>query len=206
MAMIFLLAAGSPGVVPAQTPTGPFLMSTNFAADLLGPLDIRPETWGCADATQWTVTFSPPVGYSVRVIAIHGDLISWIKTIPGTNPPPPATPPESSAGVLVSIQTTDPVNSGRCDLCADVAHLRRGLAASDMTGNEKATAVTMLYVQDGVSKEMPKSRAAFDRNNLNVVLRHDNKLVVTVAAWLNTTGKPIHIEPTFTMKYEWVGN
>ena len=75
-----------------------------------------------------------------------------------------------------------------------------------MTGNEKATAVTMLYVQDGVSKEMPKSRAAFDRNNLNVVLRHDNKLVVTVAAWLNTTGKPIHIEPTFTMKYEWVGN
>jgi hypothetical protein len=34
-------------------------------------------------------------------------------------------------------------------------------------------------------------------------LEPDNKLLVTVASWLNTTGKPVHIEPTFTVVYRW---
>ena len=45
--------------------------------------------------------------------------------------------------------------------------------------------------------------AHFDYDKVNVLLEPDNKLLVKVAAWLNTTGRPIHTEATFTVVYRY---
>jgi hypothetical protein len=59
----------------------------------------------------------------------------------------------------------------------------------------------MLYVQHAM--ESAPVRAPFDYDRVNVLLEPDNKLLVKVAAWLNSTGKPIHIEPTFSVVYRY---
>jgi hypothetical protein len=82
----------------AQT-LGPFIATSNFAADLSGGEDTRPGCYGTADLATWSITFDPPAGYAVRILSIHGDLVSWIKSLPGD----PATPAESTAGVLLNI-------------------------------------------------------------------------------------------------------
>jgi hypothetical protein len=46
-------------------------------------------------------------------------------------------------------------------------------------------------------------RASFDREvSVNGLLESDNVLVIKVASWLNVTGKPIHMEPTFNVTYQ----
>jgi hypothetical protein len=177
----------------AQT-DGPFVASSNFTADLSGTEDTRPGCYGTADVATWNITFAPPAGYAVRILAIHGDLVSWIKSLPGD----PATPAESTAGVLLGIQSTPhATTSGRCDWCSDVATRLKLL-----TPRPVVQGTTMVYIQDSVAQLAPKSRAQYDRP-VNQLLEADNKLLVTVASWLNTTGKPIHIEPTFTVVYRW---
>jgi len=173
---------------------GPFDASMNFAANLLGPVDTRPDCWGNADVATWTVSFNPPAGFQVRILSVHGDLVSWIATLPGDTS---LTPPQSNAGVLLGLQSTDPAASGRCDWCADVVARQ---PPAGIRVNVQAT--TMLYIQDSVAGLMPKSRASYDRADVNTLLQSDNKLVVTVASWLNTTGKLIHIEPTFVVTYQ----
>jgi hypothetical protein len=172
---------------------GPFTASANFATNLNGPIDTRPECWGTAEVASWTLTFNPPPGYRVRILAIDGDLVSWIVTLPGDTV---AVPAQSAAGVLLGLQTSDPVNSGRCDFCSDVA--RRLPISQDLA----VQSTTILYIQDSVAQLMPKSRAAYTRSAVNSMLNADNKLIVTVASWLNTTGKMIHIEPTFVVTYQ----
>jgi hypothetical protein len=172
---------------------GPFTASSNFAADLSGAPDTRPGCWGTADAAQWSVTFAPPAGYAVRIVAIHGDLIAWIKSLPGDAP----TPAESAAGILLGLQSTPHAGmSGRCDWCSDMAPRRLGHGPAALQGT------TMLYIQDAVAQLAPKSRAQYDLPAVNQLLGADNKLLVTVASWLNTTRKPIHVEPTFTVVYD----
>ena len=173
---------------------GPFDASMNFATNLLGPVDTRPECWGNAEVASWTVSFNPPAGFQVRILSVHGDLVSWIATLPEDTS---VTPPQSNAGVLLGLQSTDPAASGRCDWCADVVTRQ---PPAGIRANVQAT--TMLYIQDSVAGLMPKSRASYDRPDVNTLLQSDNKLVVTVASWLNTTGKPIHIEPTFVVTYQ----
>jgi hypothetical protein len=191
--LFFLLSLS----LSAQSPLGPFTMSANFAADLYGNLDTRPGTWGFADLAQWTITFKPPAGYRVHILRIHGDLVSWIKTLPGDA----KTPDESTAGVLLGIQSTPHnTNSDRCDFCADL--VLKPLQTTSRKAPVQGT--TMLYIQDSVSERRPNSRAQFDLQNINDILESDNKLLVTVSSWLNTTLKPVHIEPTFTVLYEWV--
>ena len=84
------------------------------------------------------------------------------------------------AGVLFGLQTTGPEGSERGDWMADNC---------------------FLYVQDAVSQE-PR-RAAFSQR-MRVRLLPDNKLAVTVAVWLNDTGREIHVEPTFVLGYRFV--
>lgn len=176
----------------AQT-LGPYTAAVNTAADLYGPVDTRPGCWGNAQVASWTTRFAPPAGYRVKILEIHGDLISWIETLPGDTTVVTA---QSTAGVLLSLQTSDPVNSGRCDVCADVVR------AAPSTQAPAVQSTTMLYIQDSVAQLMPKSRASYDRPAVNALLNADNQLIVTVASWLNTTGKLIHIEPTFIVTYE----
>jgi hypothetical protein len=154
---------------------GPFCSATNFSVDLLGPVDQRGSTWGNADAHSWAITFKPPVGYRVRILRLSGDLVAWPKVLPGEFP----VADGAYAGVLLGLQTTAPQGSTRCELCADN---------------------TMLYVQGAIDSH--PIRVPFDqRVSAGGMLGTDNKLVVKVAAWLNTTGKPIHMEPTFTVTY-----
>lgn len=88
------------------------------------------------------------------------------------------------AGVLLGLQTTAPDGSVRMDWGADN---------------------TMLYIQDATGGE-PR-RAAFDyKVSVGGVLGPDNKLIVKMATWLNDTGLPIHIEPSFVMVYRFENN
>jgi hypothetical protein len=191
---LFILTLVAGGA--AQT-RGPYRASSNFAADLAGMPDMREGCWGTAEVAQWRVTFSPPAGYRVRILEIHGDLVSWIKSMPKD----PATPAESAAGVLLGLQSTPaPGTSGRCDVCSDVVSRVRVWSGTPETVGVLGT--TLLYIQDVVTQSTPRSRAAFDLTQVNEFLQADNKLLVTVASWLNTTGKPIHAEPTFTLTYQ----
>ena len=159
----------------AQPILGPYSSSTNFAGDLYGTLDLRAGCWGFTDSMEWAVTFHPPAGYRVRILGLAGDLIAWPKVLPG-NPPVPGG---VYAGVLLAFHTSAPGGSANCDYCDDS---------------------TMVYVQDGL--ESNPIRAPFDRI-VSALLESDNQLLVKVASWLNTTGYPIHMEPTFTVKYQY---
>jgi hypothetical protein len=84
-----------------------FFGSTNFTYDLLGSRDIRPGTWGYADAKLKTITFAPPAGYHTRLLNVRGDIIAWLRQ------------PACCAGALISMQTTAPDGSIRADWLAD---------------------------------------------------------------------------------------
>ena len=142
----------------------------------MGARDARPDTWGNSDAASWTIQFRPPAGYKVRILRLRGDLVAWPRVLPAESP----VPRGAYAGVLLGFMTTAPDGSLRCDPCADN---------------------TMLYIQQAV--ENAPARAPFDYDKVNVLLEPHNKLLVKVAAWLNTTGKPIHTEPTFTVVYRY---
>jgi len=90
-------------------------------------------------------------------------------------------PAGSYSGLLFGLQTTAPEGSRYADLAADNC---------------------FLYLQDVVAAE--GKRLPFDVRFDDVTLEPDNVLVVKVAAWLNDTGLPIHIEPTFVLVYRFV--
>jgi hypothetical protein len=172
------------GIVAAL---GPYTVSGNFPADLYGPVDTRmsglicaggPCIWGHADSATLPIKFRPPAGYRVRILALRGDVVGWVKSLPGD----PPTPVESSAGILGGFQTTSASGSAHCDYCADG---------------------TPLYVQDAVTDKQPKTRAPFNYNDVGQLLDDDNILTAKIASWLNTTGKPIHIEISYTIQFRY---
>jgi hypothetical protein len=155
---------------------GPYSASGNFSADLQGAVDVRPATWGTADAYTWVIQMTAPAGYRVRILRLRGDLVAWPKTLPGEAP----VERGQYAGVLLGFQTSAKDGSARCDPCADG---------------------TMLYIQHAMGAD--PVRAPFNtRVQEGGLLEPDGKLLVKVAAWLNTTGRPIHLEPTFTVVYQ----
>lgn len=161
-------------------------VSGNFPRDLFGPTDTRmagqickvgPCIWGRADSEVLPITFHPPAGYRVRVLRLRGDLVAQIKVIPGD----PAIPADSSAGVLIGFQSTAANGSVDCDYCASG---------------------TPLYIQDYVNDRQPKTRAPFDYET-DLLLEPDNILNLKLAAWLNTTEHPIHLEGTYTITFRY---
>lgn len=83
------------------------------------------------------------------------------------------------AGALFGLQTTAPEGSVRADLAADN---------------------TFLYLQTATGGK--PERIAFDHVTRDGgLLGPDHVLVVKVAAWLNDTERPIHMEPSFTVVY-----
>jgi hypothetical protein len=162
---------------------GPYTMSGNFPRDLAGPVDTRmagqvcasgPCIWGTADSDVLPIQFKPPAGYRVRILRLRGDMVAWPRVLPGEVP----VAPGQYAGVLMGFQTTAPEGSAKCDWGADN---------------------TMLYIQDAVGTE-PR-RAPFDYRDVNVLLEPDSILRLVIASWLNTTGRAIHIEATYTVVY-----
>ena len=160
---------------------GEFLtVSGNFPRDLYGPGDSRapggvcnvgPCIWGHADSAVLPILFHPPTGHRVRILALRGDLTAWIKSLPGD----PPTQPEAIAGVLLGFQTTSSGGAKECEYCASGCPL---------------------YIQDAVTEKQPKTRAAFNYGHVDLLLDADNLLNLKLASWLNTTGKPIHLEGT----------
>jgi len=161
------------------TMSQPRQFATNFSADLFGPLDTRPDTWGHADYHVWTIEMKnvPPL-HRVRVLRVFGDVVSYVRQ-----------PSDKTAGTLFGLATTAPDgNIGmdgvqRCDYCA---------------------LNTMLYVQDYVGPTGGGGKRPFDYTVADAgLLERDHKLLVKVAAWLNETNQPVHIEPTFNVVYRY---
>lgn len=164
-------------------------VSGNFPRDLYGPIDMRdtrlvcngPCIWGHADSDALKITFHPPAGYRVRILSLRGDVTAWVKSLPGD----PATPAESMAGVLGGFQTTNSLNDGasaQCDYCADGCPL---------------------YIQGAVGEKQPSTRLPFYYDQVGQLLDADNILNAKIASWLNSTGKPIHIEITYTIQFRY---
>ena len=170
-----------PTLLLALSLLGPSPVSGNFPRDLYGQQDTRTATWGFADSAVLPITFHPPAGQSVRILSIRGDVTAWIKTLPGD----PITPLESAAGVLGGFQTTSSMN---------------GLLTSDCTYCQGGTP---LYVQGAMGEKQPTTRVPFDYENINTLLDSDNILNAKIASWLNTTGKPIHTEITYTIQFRY---
>ena len=165
----------------------PITVSGNFPRDLLGPVDLRDTRptacagglciWGRADSDTLPIQFHAPAGYRVRILAIRGDLSAWVKRLPGE----PPLPSGSSAGVLAAFQVPATGPSSEADYCD------RG---------------AVLYVQDSLTSEQPKTRVALNWENLNFLLGTDNTLIAKVAEFLNTMEKPIHLELTWVISFQ----
>ena len=174
-----------PLILAVLSVLGPYTRSGNFPADLYGPVDTRmagqtcaggPCIWGHADSAVLPIQFYPPAGYRTRILALRGDVTAWIKTLPGD----PATPMESVAGVLGGFQTPSSGGAPECNFCASGCPL---------------------YIQGAVSEKQPAVRLPFNREDVGQLLDADNILNAKIASWLNTTGKPIHTEITYTITF-----
>lgn len=84
------------------------VMSSNFAFDLAGTVDTRPNTWGTAESYTHKITFTPPIGYRVVVHSITGDIVSWVRN-----------ESQGKYGVLYGFQqyVYNVGGWGECDLC-----------------------------------------------------------------------------------------
>ena len=96
--------------VTAGFTTQPQSVSGNICADMNGPIDTRPGTYGTAEAVEVPLVFAPPAGYAVYIDRIMGDLVAWPVAGSATNVPP--------AGVLAGVQLIAPPDAPTCDLCA----------------------------------------------------------------------------------------
>lgn len=169
---LLLLAVAIPAL--SQCIDNPCSVATNFAVDLFGINDTRPNTWGRTDVSEKILTFSTPDGFRVRILRVYGDFLAWAN---GT------VAPGKYAGVLFGLQTTAPEGSKRVSPAADN---------------------TLLYLQIAISNGLPVARATFNHNvSPNGLLEEDGIMIVKLASWLNDTGLQIHIEPSFVIVYKY---
>ena len=157
-------------------------VSGNFPRDLYGPVDTRPNCWGHADYEVLPIAFPSRPGYRVHLLRIRGDLIAWPKVLEGE----PPVRRGAYAAVLAGFSTWDfdkdvsPDRTLACDFCA---------------------AGVPLYIQAGLADQ--PVRAAFDYDlREDAVYLTEGKLFLKLAAFLNTTGHPIHTEATYTLTYQ----
>jgi hypothetical protein len=166
-----ILIAAALAVFP-QTRT----LTENYSIDLAGKPDARPGTWGGADSVASPLRFTPPAGYRVRILAIHGDFIAWPKA--GT------IPPGTSAEAGWGIKTTAPDGT---------------TAAAYGYDN------TAVWVQCGLTAALDNCARAYDREFPGGFdLGPDNTLISQAFIAINTSGVTVHMEPTFTIRYQFI--
>jgi hypothetical protein len=152
---------------------GPFSAATNHADDIIGTPDGRPATWGTTGYGVHAIQFHPPAGYRTRILRVYGDFQGWLRKNPSGN----------CVGVLWGLQTTAKEGSERVTPAADN---------------------TLTYVQDSIcGTDGRKFRADFDYKIAAGLLEPDNVLNSKVAVWLNETGEPVHMEPSFVVVYRY---
>jgi hypothetical protein len=148
----------------------------NLPADLYGPIDTRPGTWGRSEARELPITFNPPPGMSVYIIRIRGDMVAGVKL-----PQNQAVIPENGfSWTLFGVSTTAKEGSEQCNWCADNA---------------------LMYIQDGLRGGEVR-RTPFDWD-IGQYLGEDNTMVLKIATYLNTIDLPIHIEATWQAEFEY---
>jgi len=153
---------------------GPYSTAVNFSIDLAGTPDTRSGTWGNAGFAQNVTTFNCPAGYTTRIMRVYGDFIAF----PRLGTPPTATSCEIGWG----LKTTAPDGSAR---------LSNGYDNS------------FVWLQNVITNVSTSCRACFDFDvSVGGWLEADHKLISQVFVALNTTGLTIHMEPTFTIIYQ----
>jgi hypothetical protein len=153
---------------------GPYSTALNFSVDLAGTPDTRPGTWGNAGFAQNLTTFSPPARYRVRVLRIYGNFIGF----PRSGVPAEGTSCEIGWG----LKTTAPDGS---------VHASTGYDNS------------FVWLQEVVTTASPARSVVFDFDvHVGGLLEADHHLISQTFVALNTTGLTIHMEPTFTMVYQ----
>lgn len=156
-------------------------VSGNYPVNLYGPVDTRNECWGNAEAQSLPIQFKPPAGQRVRVLELRGDLTAWPKTV-GVAPGPGLDAVAiGSAGVLLGFSTTGSAGATECNFCADGC---------------------MVYVQAALVGNTAVVRDFDYVVSADNLLDEDNILVLKLAAWLNTTGVPIHVEGTYGILFQ----
>lgn len=168
----FLITAA----VLAASVGSPRYISENFSVDLAGIPDARPGTWGHADYARQPIVFSPPAGYRVRILGVHGDFVAWPKEgaiVPGT-----------SAEAGWGLKTTAP----------------DGTAVANVGFDN-----TAVWVQCGITAAHDDCTRSYDRDfPEGFDLGPDNTLISQTFVAINTSGRMVHMEPTFTIKYSFV--
>jgi hypothetical protein len=177
--MVGVIMAGALcGQVVSQSATN------NFAYDVQGTEVQIPGAWGSSQAIAVPILFHPPAGYQTRITRIYGNLLA--STTKGALMPQ-GTGAEAGWGLKTtatdgSLQVTYPTSTG--------AYV--GSAYQNTVDWEQ----TMINSQSAVSVDN------FDRPGLSFVLPDDNTLICQTFVALNNTGLSIHIEPTFTVVYQ----
>lgn len=165
-----------------DTPVDQHYVSGNFPVNLYGPPDTRNETWGNAEAQSLNITFKPPQGKTrTRVLGLRGDLVAWPSPVATVDTGAVQTPATGSAGVLLGFSTSSSKGSQYVDFGADGC---------------------MVYIQDAVTGGQKTCREFDYEVEADGLLDEDNILVLKLAAWLNTTGVPIHIEGTYGILFQ----
>lgn len=151
-------------------------ISGNFAYDLQGVQDTRPDTWGTAADDYRVLTFrNVPSGARVRVLKIVGDLTArrishWV----------PNGEVKGYTGVLAAIHRPDSSGSLYGDLAAD-GHF--------------------VYVQGDIGASgvvrVPFDQS-YDPSDPGAVLDPTHRLVFKFAKYLDETGYWTHAEITFS--------
>jgi hypothetical protein len=179
-AVLCLMAASSALIAGTCADPGKEHSSAgNFTADLQGPVDTRPSTWGTASAVLKPLTFKVPAGCVVEITHLMGDFIAW-----------PLGPVDkgNQAGVLISVERTG--NPEAWD------------ATSDTKLTDYASPGYFLYLQAGTDGS--PARMAFDTSVIDGILAKDNVLEFKMAEWLNNTTRKIHMEVSFVVHFHFV--
>jgi len=120
------------------------------------------------------VTFNAPAGTRVRVLRIYGDFIGF--------PQSGAVTAATSCEIGWGLKSTAPDGSTRVS-----------------TGYDNSFA----WLQNVLGANSPECRASFDFDvSIGGLLEADHTLISQTFVALNTTGLTIHMEPTFTMIYQ----
>lgn len=174
------LAAQSPAPAHPRV-LGPYSSTVNISLDLAGDPDSRPTTWGTSGSYASRIQFTAPTGYRTRVLRVYGDFIAFPKY-------PAAIAPGTLSEIGWGLKTTAPDGSQRVTY--------PGYASSAFDNS-------FVWVQGAVDDKQPAARIPVDFAVVaGGLLEPDNLLLSQAFVALNTTGASIHLEPTFTLVYQ----
>ena len=163
---------------------GPFQTTLNHSIDVTGKPDQRPTSWGLSQPVPIRLKIAAPAGFRVRILRVAGDLVAWPK-----------------AGTLTG---------------ARYAEVGWGLNTSLNDGSKYVSYAddpaamafdnSCAWVQDSLTATHGSSRISFDRDVSACGVLKDGAFISQAFVALNTSGLEIHLEPTFTLTYQFEEN